>query len=875
MAQAKKKNTKTKKTTGTESKARQKAREIQEQRRADKRVVDEIWAIITIAIGIFFAVSIFTGGAGQLGSILKHGMEGIFGHIAEVLPFILIIFGILLFAKATSHFNLRTGLLFLLLLVMICSAWSIHFVDPTDTSISFSDIKGFYESGKDLTSGGVIGMIIASLLVKWLGEAGSYIFTIAAIVICLLLIINTPISRGLSKISEKVEEHKLSKEYAHLDEEPGGQMEMAAVNKEWPVIRKPSADEVRQQALMEKGVPSGKEENYVAPSDLFKSKDTSNRVLQYMNDDSLFERTESGSVGLEENSVPQAGYGLEGGTPVKPARTEKRGLSVKQFENSAVSDTEKTEVSAKPADPDKEVVKKISDKEAGEAMLSASEINKAKAPKKYKMPPINLLDRPVQANRESAGTLEAKALKLEDTLKSFNVDASVVQVTQGPTVTRYEIQPAVGVKVSKIVNLADDIALNLRAKSIRIEAPIPGKAAIGVEIENEKSTPVAIREIIDSNNFKNAKSKISFAVGKDISGDAIVANLKDMPHMLIAGSTGSGKSVCINSILISLLYKATPDEVKLILIDPKVVELSNYNGIPHLLIPVVTDPTKAAAALNWAVAEMEERYNKFHIEGAKDLASYNDLVTMNGEPDKVLPQIVIVIDELADLMMAASSQVQDSICRIAQKARAAGMHLIVATQRPSVDVITGVIKANIPSRIAFAVSSHVDSQTILDEKGAEKLVGKGDMLFRPMGQGEPTRIQGCFVSDREVNSVIDYVKSQVEGQAPDTKQAEILARIERSDANGSSSKEQSNGGDELLMDAIELVIDSGKASVSMLQRRFRIGYNRAARIVDIMEEMGVVGPQDGSSPRQVIMTREEFEELQNSQNQENEQEMLF
>lgn len=875
MAQAKKKNTKTKKTTGTESKARQKAREIQEQRRADKRVVDEIWAIITIAIGIFFAVSIFTGGAGQLGSILKHGMEGIFGHIAEVLPFILIIFGILLFAKATSHFNLRTGLLFLLLLVMICSAWSIHFVDPTDTSISFSDIKGFYESGKDLTSGGVIGMIIASLLVKWLGEAGSYIFTIAAIVICLLLIINTPISRGLSKISEKVEEHKLSKEYAHLDDEPGGQMEMAAVNKEWPVIRKPSADEVRQQALMEKGVPSGKEENYVAPSDLFKSKDTSNRVLQYMNDDSLFERTESGSVGLEENSVPQAGYGLDGGTPVKPARTEKRGLSVKQFENSAVSDTEKAEVSAKPADPDKEVVKKISDKEAGEAMLSASEINKTKAPKKYKMPPINLLDRPVQANRESAGTLEAKALKLEDTLKSFNVDASVVQVTQGPTVTRYEIQPAVGVKVSKIVNLADDIALNLRAKSIRIEAPIPGKAAIGVEIENEKSTPVAIREIIDSNNFKNAKSKISFAVGKDISGDAIVANLKDMPHMLIAGSTGSGKSVCINSILISLLYKATPDEVKLILIDPKVVELSNYNGIPHLLIPVVTDPTKAAAALNWAVAEMEERYNKFHIEGAKDLASYNDLVTMNGEPDKVLPQIVIVIDELADLMMAASSQVQDSICRIAQKARAAGMHLIVATQRPSVDVITGVIKANIPSRIAFAVSSHVDSQTILDEKGAEKLVGKGDMLFRPMGQGEPTRIQGCFVSDREVNSVIDYVKSQVEGQAPDTKQAEILARIERSDANGSSSKEQSNGGDELLMDAIELVIDSGKASVSMLQRRFRIGYNRAARIVDIMEEMGVVGPQDGSSPRQVIMTREEFEELQNSQDQENEQEMLF
>ncbi len=879
MAQAKKKNTKTKKSTGTESKARQKAREIQEQRRADKRVVDEIWAIITIAIGVFFAVSIFTGGAGQLGNLLREGMLGIFGHVAEVLPFILIIFGVLMFAKATSHFNLRTFLLFVLLLIMICSAWSIHFIDDTD--FSFSVIKRFFEEGQDLVSGGVIGMLVSTLLVKWLGEAGSYIFTIAAIVICLLLIINTPISRGLSKISEKVEEHKLSKEYAHLDEEPGGQMEMAAVGKEWPTIRKPSAEEVRQQALMEKGVPSGKEENYIAPSDLFKGKgyesDKSNRVLQYMNDDSLFERTETGTVGLEENVAPQEGYGLEGVAASEKHSSVRKGLSVKQFDNSssASSSSDYKVVSAKPEDPDKEVVKKISDKEAGEAMLSASEINKTKAPRKYKMPPINLLDRPAQANRESAGTLEAKALKLEDTLKSFNVDASVVQVTQGPTVTRYEIQPAVGVKVSKIVNLADDIALNLRAKSIRIEAPIPGKAAIGVEIENEKSTPVALREIVDSANFKNAKSKISFAVGKDISGDAIVANLKDMPHMLIAGSTGSGKSVCINSILVSLLYKATPDEVKLILIDPKVVELSNYNGIPHLLIPVVTDPTKAAAALNWAVAEMEERYNKFHIEGAKDLASYNDLVTMNGEADKVLPQIVIVIDELADLMMAASSQVQDSICRIAQKARAAGMHLIVATQRPSVDVITGVIKANIPSRIAFAVSSHVDSQTILDEKGAEKLVGKGDMLFRPMGQGEPTRIQGCFVSDREVNSVIDYVKSQVEGQAPDTKQAEILARIERSDANGSASKEQSNGGDELLMDAIELVIDSGKASVSMLQRRFRIGYNRAARIVDIMEEMGVVGPQDGSSPRQVLMTREEFEELQNSQEQENEQEMLF
>ena len=876
MAKAKNKK------SATESKARQKAREIQEKRKADKRVVDEIWAIITIAIGIFFAVSVLTSGAGKLGEVLKSIMLGLFGHVAFALPFIMIIFGILLFAKATSHFNIKTFLLQLVMLFLICSIWSIHFIDITKVSFGFDQIKEYFATGQTLESGGLFGMLIASGLVKWLGEVGSYIFTVAGIIICLLLIINTPISRGLQTIGDKMEERRLTKEHAHLDDEYEPEETVKVAKDPWPVVKKPSKEDLPKKEAKKIGVSSGAEEKYIPISTAvnpdYQKEQKMDTVLQYMNDDSLFGRTKTGTKGLEETGGPSKGYGLDGVAPEKET-TETKGISINTYENpepKRVDVTPKTpsNTSAKPADPDKEVVKKISDKEASEAMISTSEINKAKVLRKYKMPPINILERPTISNKESTSSLQAKAIKLEDTLRSFNVDASVIQVTQGPTVTRYEIQPAVGVKVSKIVNLADDIALNLRAKSIRIEAPIPGKAAIGVEIENEKSTPVALREIIDSENFRKAKSKISFAVGKDISGEAIVANLKDMPHMLIAGSTGSGKSVCINSILISLLYKATPDEVKLILIDPKVVELSNYNGIPHLLIPVVTDPTKAAAALNWAVAEMEERYNKFHIEGAKDLASYNDLVKMNDEPDKVMPQIVVVIDELADLMMAASSQVQDSICRIAQKARAAGIHLIVATQRPSVDVITGVIKANIPSRIAFAVSSHVDSQTILDEKGAEKLVGKGDMLFKPMGQGEPTRIQGCFVSDREVNAVIDYVKSQVEGFS-DPKQAEILARIERSDTNGSgNAKDQSSMGDELLMDSIELVIDSGKASVSMLQRRFRIGYNRAARIVDMMEEMGVVGPQDGSSPRQVIMTREEFEALKDAQNDE-EQEMLF
>ena len=490
-------------------------------------------------------------------------------------------------------------------------------------------------------------------------------------------------------------------------------------------------------------------------------------------------------------------------------------------------------------------------------MLSQEELNQTQAVKKYKKPPISLLERSSGGARANSSLLTAKAQKLEETLRNFHVDARVMQVTQGPTVTRYEIQPAVGVKVNSIVRLADDIALNLEARSIRIEAPIPGKAAVGIEVENDAVTMVRLREIIDSDEFKNSKSKITFAVGKDISGKAIVADLKSMPHLLIAGSTGSGKSVCINSIITSLLYKANPDEVKLILVDPKVVELGNYNGIPHLLIPVVTDPSKAAAALNWAVAEMTDRYKKFAEEGVRDLESYNEYVRANEEPEKVMPQVVIIIDELADLMMAAPSQIEESICRLAQMARAAGMHLIVATQRPSVDVITGVIKANIPSRIAFAVSSQVDSRTILDMQGAEKLVGKGDMLFNPMGMGKPIRVQGTFVTDGEVHKVIDFVKSQVENGTSSYNE-DILTKIERTNV-----QESMDDSDDLLPEAIDLVVRSGQASVSMLQRRFRIGYNRAARIVDMMEARGIIGPQDGSRPRQVLMTEEELENLEN------------
>lgn len=803
------------------SKAKEKAQEIQAKKKADKRVIDEIWAIIAIAIGAFLAVATFTQGAGKVGEAIGLALKGVFGLMGYVLPFYLIIFGVLLFARKTSHFSIQTIIYLFVILLMLATMNSIRFVDQDKLELSWQIMQGFYASGVKLTSGGFLGMILATLLVKGFGVAGCWIFTLVLTFICLLLLINTPVSRFFEKISDKVEERKLIKEHAHLDiaseDEQGIQVAMRP-------------DIVIKQAIPEQ-------------TKLHNEK-KSNRLLEYMNDDALFGRSKSGTFGLEEGRKTESGFGLEPASPAAAtpaASTGSMGLNTT---------------------PAAEPVQKISNKEAKEAMLSSAEINKSQTPEKYKKPPISLLEKPTASGRTPTGLLQEKALKLEETLRNFHVDARVLQVTQGPTVTRYEIQPAVGVKVSSIVRLADDIALNLEAKSIRIEAPIPGKAAVGIEVENESVTMVRLREIIDSDAFKRSKSKITFAVGKDISGDAIVADLKAMPHLLIAGSTGSGKSVCINSIITSFIYKANPDEVKLILIDPKVVELGNYNGIPHLMIPVVTDPSKAAAALNWAVAEMTDRYKKFAEEGVRDLESYNEFVIANDEKDRVMPQVVIIIDELADLMMAAPSQIEESICRLAQMARAAGMHLIVATQRPSVDVITGVIKANIPSRIAFAVSSQVDSRTILDMQGAEKLVGKGDMLFNPMGMGKPIRVQGTFVSDTEVHKVIEFVKGQVDKTEYNE---DVLSKIERSNV-----QEGADDTDELLPDAIDLVVNSGQASVSMLQRRFRIGYNRAARIVDMMEARGIIGPQDGSRPRQVLMTQEELAQLENDINSDTE-----
>ncbi|MBQ7615185.1 MAG: DNA translocase FtsK 4TM domain-containing protein [Butyrivibrio sp.] len=490
------------------------------------------------------------------------------------------------------------------------------------------------------------------------------------------------------------------------------------------------------------------------------------------------------------------------------------------------------------------------------------EKHKKAIPKKYEFPPLSLLEKGVKnKNTDSARQLKETAVKLQETLKTFGVNVTVTDISQGPSVTRFELQPEAGVRVNKIVGLADDIKMNLAASDIRIEAPIPGKAAVGIEVPNKENQAVALRDLLESQEFKDFSSKLAFAVGKDIGGQTVVADIGKMPHLLIAGATGSGKSVCINTIIMSLIYKAKPEEVQMIMIDPKIVELSVYNGIPHLMIPVVTDPKKAAAALNWAVAEMTNRYKKFADTGVRDLKGYNKIAQDSPDPEmQVLPQLVVIVDELADLMMVCANEVEDSICRLTQLARAAGIHLIIATQRPSVDVITGLIKANMPSRVAFAVSSGVDSRTILDITGAEKLLGKGDMLFYPQGYTKPARIQGAFVSDKEVQAVTEFLKGQkIETSYDEEEIEQQIQNMSASSGGGGGAGDSGSDRDEYFVQAGNIIIEKEKASIGMLQRVFKIGFNRAARIMDQLCEAGVVGDEEGTKPRRVLMTKQEFE----------------
>lgn len=812
-----------------------------QQGKLDGSVRDEIVSIILVAIGIFFIIAFQTEAAGAIGLSLSHFFKGLFGFAAYILPYYFIIYGVLLFMRKTIHVGVKSAVLLLIIFLMISLINSARFIDDAVLNQRFWNISVYYNNGMALDDGGAFGMMVGKLIVKLIGIPGLYIFSVVAIVICLLMLMNTPVSRFLEKAKERKEKRSESRE------------ERAAEKKRKQKLREDM--NIRDAVSYDMPEGYGEAENPARSSLGVTARQK--KILGYMQDDGL-------ASGKEPEGLDFSLGEDKGKDRRKTKDTPVDVFDMPEFEETAACEEEavKSEGFGSPIIVGGFSPKKMEDKltkaEAEKSMLREDDFNITTASSEsYKFPSVDLLTKAKKKGTnpaEEENTLRAKAMKLEDTLHSFNIDAQVTNVTQGPAVTRYEVHPNSGVKVKGIKNLADDIALNMEAKSIRIEAPIPGKPAVGIEIENDRINMVTIREIIDSAAFKKSESKITFAVGKDIAGKAIVADLKSMPHLLIAGSTGSGKSVCINSIITSILYKAKPEEVKLVLIDPKVVELANYNGIPHLLIPVVTEPSKAAAALNWAVAEMDDRYKKFAEEGVRELASYNNTMRNKGEEEKVMPQVVIIIDELADLMMAAPSQVEESICRLAQKARAAGMHLIVATQRPSVDVITGVIKANIPSRIAFAVSSQFDSRTILDMSGAEKLVGKGDMLFNPLGSGKPTRVQGTFISDGEVHDVIEFVKGQVDEAEYS---ANVMDSIERANTPA-AEKGDRDLEDEFLPEAIEVVVQAQQASVSMLQRRFRIGYNRAARIIDMMEDRQIIGPSDGSRPRQVLISEEDL-----------------
>ncbi|MEG0918452.1 MAG: DNA translocase FtsK 4TM domain-containing protein [Anaerovoracaceae bacterium] len=786
------------------------------------RLKDEIAAIIMLAIGVFFAIAMHTELAGQVGIIISHFLKGMFGHGGYILPYFLILYSMLIFFKANRPVRTRTIILIMIIFLFMDLINAERFI--TSLTPDGSTISEVYDNGVLLNNGGLFGMYVGALFKKLVGSTGIYIISIVGILVSLLLIVNTPMSAAYDKAKAKKAEKEKRKE-AILAEKEKNQVEMQFDSK---------TNEVNYIDSLN---PSG---NVIYTKESKKKKKS---ILNLLTNDPNYGLEKPDKVDKLEQSFEKA-------------KKEKFGLdNIDSIDNIKVVDgTLATTGLMDEKVKTKDVIKAKKDLED-----EISEINNSKSTN-YIMPPLSLLSVPKKKNvgRSSNNDLLESAKMLEDTLKSFNVSANVINVTKGSSVTRYEIQPSVGVKVSSIVRLADDIALNLRARSIRIEAPIPGKAAVGIEVENENREMVSISEIISSKEFIDQESKLVFAVGKDIGGKPIVSDLGKMPHLLIAGATGSGKSVCINTIIASILYKASPDEVKMVLIDPKMVELGNYNGIPHLLIPVVTDPTKAAAALNWAVAEMTNRYKKFAKSGVRGIKGYNALMKKKGETAEILPKIVVVIDELADLMMVASNQVEDSICRIAQLARAAGMHLIVATQRPSVDVITGLIKANIPSRIAFMVSSQIDSRTIIDMPGAEKLVGNGDMLFKPQDLNKPLRVQGPFISDNEVRDLIDFVKEQNEEEV--VYNTEILDHIEK---NPNSKSNEDN--DELLDDAIECVVNAGQASVSMLQRRFRIGYNRAARIIDIMESRGIVGPQDGSRPRSVNLNMTNNDDLSNDE----------
>lgn len=791
---------------------------------------DEIIILSALAAGILLLISNF-GIGGFVGDAVSSVLFGLFGTIAYIIPILLFIgiaFVISNKGNSIAYIKTAAGTGFTL---MVCTLFQLIMNEYTAGTRLFSyyKISSMHKDG-----GGLLGGIVVSALCPAIGVIGTYVIVIILCIICLVIITEKSFIRGVKKGSEKAyssakQDAKKRKEQAELRREKRAQeREQKAAEKE----RRRKDNTVSGVSFDTTLVKKSPEMREITPPE-----DVPDLFAEEISSYDGREAEVSKNTVPDDITINRAQPIMEEEAPIPEPVPEKR----KTKES-------KKQVETATANVEQEI-KKSEEKRA----------------KEYVFPPLSLLKHGKKSGGDSDAHLRQTAMKLQQTLQNFNVNVTVTNVSCGPSVTRYELQPEQGVKVSKIVGLADDIKLNLAAADIRIEAPIPGKAAVGIEVPNKENTAVMLRDLLETDEFQNHESKIAFAAGRDIAGKVVVADIMKMPHVLIAGATGSGKSVCINTLIMSILYKADPKDVKLIMIDPKVVELSVYNGIPHLMIPVVTDPKKAAGALNWAVAEMMKRYDLFAQYNVRDLKGYNakvetvEAIEEEGKPEK-LPQIVIIVDELADLMMVAPGEVEESICRLAQLARAAGIHLVLATQRPSVNVITGLIKANMPSRIAFSVSSGVDSRTIIDMNGAEKLLGKGDMLFYPAGYQKPARVQGAFVSDKEVQAVVDFLVKNSESVQYNE---EITNHVNSASVAAGGTVSGNSGADDrdaYFVDAGKFIIEKDKASIGMLQRVFKIGFNRAARIMDQLAEASVVGEEEGTKPRKVLMSMEQFEQ---------------
>lgn len=824
---------------------------------------NEIKGIITIATGIFLLFIFLIKDAGTLGGFIKNLCYGFFGIAGTISCVFTIFTGVYIFLNKGEKGNKSN--LYMLLGIIVCTAVLVALFckDTAFTKGSFVEqIVGLYRGGIEKSGGGIIGSGLCKILVLLVSVPGTWVIAIATELILGIKITGVSVSSVIKKFSVKKPKRQVEKEVEPKEEQTEnkgkffgeyfkGKEPVEETSGGWkkPIKR----FEIQEDdELLKDYLPDKESDDIPFKIDNMKTGTISEIPVvdkngEIKNAEEEKEFTPPSEAKLEDVLDPLTQKAVDAGMPLDRAVVGGRRMAMEDD----------------PLTPQEEIEKQVEDKKATPQRII-----------EYRMPSLSLLDKPepaVRTRQEVKYELEEKGNRLLETLNSFKVDATIINTTQGPTVTRFELQPGFGVKVSKITGLADDIALSLAAPGIRIEAPIPGKSAIGIEIPNQTATPVPIREVLGSEKFKNFRSKTAFALGKDIAGNSIIADIAKFPHVLIAGQTGSGKSVCINSLILSILYKAKPDEVKMIMVDPKMVELGIYNGIPHLLIPVVTDPKHAAGALNWAVGEMQNRYGLLKDNNVRNLKGYNDLMEEKGEPESKLPEIVIIIDEFADLMIAAKSEVEDAINRLAALARAAGMYLVIATQRPTVNVITGVIKANIPSRIAFNVTSQVDSRTILDAPGADKLLGRGDMLYNPSGAIKPMRIQGNFVSDGEIERVISFIKSQYEASYDEEiieniqkEQEKVVANLTgalEEEENENATRSGSEAKDELFYQAVEMVLDNEQASVAMFQRKFKIGYQRAARLIDQMEERRIIGPYEGTKPRQVLISRQEFLEM--------------